>query len=233
MLNAFRHHRNSHTWDRFDDDSEDQCAQRLSASSEFSHPCRPRASRESDVLNAFRHHRNSHQHRSTCKNFSYVVLNAFRHHRNSHAGDLGDLIPGSCAQRLSASSEFSRERPQRMQVLLDVLNAFRHHRNSHTLTQGERVHSSACAQRLSASSEFSRSFHRQCSRYSRVLNAFRHHRNSHTGNRTKVQAAIECSTPFGIIGILTRGECRSETSLNRAQRLSASSEFSLGVAFSS
>ena len=85
-----------------------------------------------------------------------------------------------------------------------VLNAFRHHRNSHavglTETRDYRV----------------------------VLNAFRHHRNSHTpmvfttcgsNGAQRLSASSEfaqhrlresaldseCSTPFGIIGIRTRG----------------------------
>ena len=36
-----------------------------------------------------------------------------------------------------------------------------------------------------------------------VLNAFRHHWNSHTTEYEVVEQARWCSTPFGIIGILT------------------------------
>ena len=36
-----------------------------------------------------------------------------------------------------------------------------------------------------------------------MLNAFRHHRNSHYDHRDRFGSTEECSTPFGIIGILT------------------------------
>ena len=109
------------------------------------------------------------------------------------------------------------------------------------------------AQRLSASSEFSLNKRRAllCQSFI-VLNAFRHHRNSHRCGRESresfwswcstpfgiigiltVKVAVhrevvhQCSTPFGIIGILTSLP-RPTTYINqRAQRLSASSEFSL------
>jgi len=60
------------------------------------------------------------------------------------------------------------------------------------------------AQRLSASSEFLH--HPRCNQTSRqqVLNAFRHHRNSHSRFRVNVfDQRNGCSTPLGIIGILT------------------------------
>src|SRR5713101_2932324 len=86
---------------------------------------------EEFVLNAFRHHRNSHcamyaltpriklcstpfgiigiltvlHHRFVLRRF--LVLTAFRHNRNSHRVHREKLAPNKCAQRLSASSEFS------------------------------------------------------------------------------------------------------------------------------
>ena len=60
VLNAFRHHRNSHAG------------------------CAPLSGSVCGVLNAFRHHRNSHR-RLAVEGFDLLlVLNAFRHHRNSH-----------------------------------------------------------------------------------------------------------------------------------------------------
>src|SRR5437773_11402032 len=61
-----------------------------------------------------------------------------------------------------------------------VLNAFRHHRNSHCTTSARFMEGIL------------------------VLNAFRHHRNSHTaGVPPASSSSFLCSTPFGIIGILT------------------------------
>ncbi len=111
---------------------------------------------------------------------------------------------------------------------MPVLNAFRHHRNSHK-------------DHLIGQLKL------------RVLNAFRHHRNSHPGSRIKPgilaqcstpfgiigihtllivivrDAFCECSTPFGIIGIHTLDLYRYAPLLCGAQRLSASSEFTLLV----
>jgi len=155
-------------------------AQRLSASSEFSLRKNGPEAFGFKVLNAFRHHRNSHTVASGFTVTTVMVLNAFRHHRNSH----GLSIP-------AIGTPFTL-----------VLNAFRHHRNSHGLFCGP------------------------CWIKSCVLNAFRHHRNSHYPDGTKqiqgysaqrLSASSEfsrrhgiahwtrnpCSTPFGIIGILT------------------------------
>ncbi len=107
------------------------------------------------------------------------MLNAFRHHRNSHRLTNNTQAPG----------------------LQLVLNAFRHHRNSHPRSASSSRKTSG-AQRLSASSEFSRS-----------------------ANGLSFCVDL-CSTPFGIIGILTAAAHRSLTALSSAQRLSASSEFS-------
>jgi len=108
-----------------------------------------------------------------------------------------------------------------------VLNAFRHHRNSHKIASSVPAVPLISAQRLSASSEFSRdlvvkgAFADWCSTPfgiigiltieqvsfalldSTVLNAFRHHRNSHRALSAGQLSESECSTPFGIIGILT------------------------------
>ena len=156
------------------------------------------------MLNAFRHHRNSHFANSRRSSSGVAVLNAFRHHRNSH----------------------SRQTRRYPKPADRVLNAFRHHRNSHHVSPGHKRRIDLCstpfgiigiltlkvlsnrrglsrAQRLSASSEFSQEMLAEAAFRWRVLNAFRHHRNSHKTNAEEEQATILCSTPFGIIGILT------------------------------
>src|SRR6266704_1913639 len=84
VLNAFRHHRNSHSQQH------------------ENHPI------TIPVLNAFRHHRNSHSLTTNSARVWCFVLNAFRHHRNSHRRGTNRTTSLSCAQRLSASSEFSQ-----------------------------------------------------------------------------------------------------------------------------
>ncbi len=111
-------------------------------------------------------------------------------------------VRGSSAQRLSASSEFSLHLDGVRKQIKLVLNAFRHHRNSHARREGFRTQGN------------------------RVLNAFRHHRNSHKIRPCNANRVRPCSTPFGIIGILTPKSHRDRCSYRCAQRLSASSEFS-------
>src|SRR6266436_4971439 len=69
------------------------------------------------------------------------------------------------------------------------------------------------AQRLSASSEFSHTPNGFCGRKMLVLNAFRHHRNSHGANCPAMPTSSMCSTPFGIIGILTGWHIRGDSRL--------------------
>jgi len=59
------------------------------------------------------------------------VLNAFRHHWNSHSLQAFSFHPSSSAQRLSASLEFTPRIDAIAVSLFSVLNAFRHHWNSH------------------------------------------------------------------------------------------------------
>ena len=59
----------------------------------------------------------------------------------------------------------------------------------------------------------------------KVLNAFRHHRNSHFFPLSVTYRSLVCSTPFGIIGIHTITSLAIVRVSGRAQRLSASSEF--------
>ena len=199
------------------------------------------------VLNAFRHHRNSH--RKGEGNRQFHVLNAFRHHRNSHTasrvsasahlrcstpfGIIGILTatPRLCLASL-CSTPFGiigiHTRLMATLTRVRVLNAFRHHRNSHTVSDNAED-LPISAQRLSASLEFSQdgsltrlSITKLCSTpfgiigiltsmlHEKplddhvVLNAFRHHRNSHAYERVKQnRPGNSCSTPFGIIGILT------------------------------
>ena len=210
MLNAFRHHRNSHRAQMVAQSIAAMCstpfgiigirtrfprpcagcryfgAQRLSASSEFA----PR-----QVVDRVQR---------------VIVLNAFRHHRNSHPGaeSLWNDVANS-AQRLSASSEFARyDRLER--------------------TRSERL----CAQRLSASSEFAPPILPSTPSCESVLNAFRHHRNSHCIPPRFADDYFQCSTPFGIIGIRTGVQVFFYNSPFCAQRLSASSEFALSAVVS-
>src|SRR5689334_22970077 len=63
-----------------------------------------------------------------------------------------------------------------------------------------------------------------------VLNAFRHHRNPHRVLTGIEASAYECSTPFDIIGILTRILASRNWLRTSAQRLSTSSESSPSTA---
>src|ERR1043165_5081000 len=80
------------------------------------------------------------------------------------------------------------------------------------------------AQRLSASSEDSRSDRRSATECQGVLNAFRHHRKTHVPDLFACAVTWTCSTPFGIIGRLTKVSGVMIAGVSRAQRLSASSE---------
>jgi len=178
VLNAFRHHRNSHTLNGIQWDGGSR-AQRLSASSEFSL--------------AWMDFRNGVWECST------------------PFGIIGILTPTrvrvrwamQSAQRLSASSEFSLAAPQR--PLKVGLRAQRLSASSEfsPIVFGEIPALKECAQRLSASSEF-----------------------SPIDTRVIGSRPLGCSTPFGIIGILTRRTMRLFPAPSGAQRLSASSEFS-------
>ena len=155
------------------------------------------------------------------------------------------------AQRLSASLEFSQRAPRRPQSRsAAVLNAFRHHWNSHWSIPRTSPSLSSGAQRLSASLEFSPGMTGMelraygCSTpfgiigiltayieswmpvITCVLNAFRHHWNSHSMRQGRRECLLLCSTPFGIIGILTQVRAGYVSLETCAQRLSASLEFS-------
>jgi len=159
VLNAFRHHWNSHRVATPKAACIGCRAQRLSASLEFTLGRRRNCGTGFHVLNAFRHHWNSHD--SQLLNVQAPipqVLNAFRHHWNSHGrwgwsmwdekgtcstpfGIIGIhtsflsrslIVPSLCAQRLSASLEFTRCISCHLPPPNKVLNAFRHHWNSHT-----------------------------------------------------------------------------------------------------
>ncbi len=108
-----------------------------------------------------------------------------------------------------------------------MLNAFRHHRNSHITKWTTPLARMDGAQRLSASSEFSHLPSRAlCSNYTcstpfGIIGIL-------TKARVKPNIIIStCSTPFGIIGILTEYSHTFPPASSSAQRLSASSEFSL------
>src|SRR6185312_10924327 len=155
------------------------------------------------------------------------VLNAFRHHWNSHSLFQPRKLPTPCAQRLSASLEFTLFRIFLIVSQRLVLNAFRHHWNSHALPVTLFTSIVLC---------------------STPFGIIGIHTHKAAGHSTK--CLVLCSTPFGIIGIHTlsrdngylvfwcvlnafRHHWNSHTSEGRAhrcvvacaQRLSASLEF--------
>ncbi|MCU1263780.1 MAG: hypothetical protein JWM21_98, partial [Acidobacteria bacterium] len=108
------------------------------------------------VLNAFRHHRNSHTQQHQKAKQESAVLNAFRHHRNSHGVVHGDFLGAKAgAQLLSASSEFSQA--LLLSLFLSLICAQRLSASSEFSLSlyGINLLCLLCAQRLSASSEFS------------------------------------------------------------------------------
>ena len=157
MLNAFRHHWNSH-WHSFDLAApKNLCstpfgiigirtrfnfqrrfaflsAQRLSASLEFAHNAQfVTSAHYKEVLNAFRHHWNSHRTFSSRgvnidKCSTPFGINGIRTTGETGSG----AAVFASAQRLSASLEFARNEKSPVGSLWRVLNAFRHHWNSHS-----------------------------------------------------------------------------------------------------
>ena len=207
---------------------QNQCAQRLSASTNDSRGDERMGWSRHAVLNAFRHQRTIHGEQIGEHPEHPVVLNAFRHQRTIHHifADVRDsAIRG--AQRLSASTndspyaagDFSggfecstpfgiNERFTLMSALGTwpvgvVLNAFRHQRTIHL--------------------KFSPLFHD----LDAVLNAFRHQRTIHGCLEAVGTAVVKCSTPFGINERFTPRNRGSILPLDSAQRLSASTNDSL------
>ena len=153
------------------------------------------------VLNAFRHQRNGHSRDRFCDDDN-PVLNAFRHQRNGHGDPGTDHRRRQRAQRLSASKEWSRRQRDHRRRQEQVLNAFRHQRNGHL--------------GLVLVDDFP----------PLVLNAFRHQRNGHAAAVWEDVSTYECSTPFGIKGMVTPKSSPSRPTVRSAQRLSASKEWS-------
>ena len=188
------------------------------------------------MLNAFRHHRNSHRRRSFPRSRAQRrVLNAFRHHRNSHISlARAGISSWGSAQRLSASSEFSRavcvcvvlrslslcSTPFGIigiltNLLTDMLSdevglcstpfgiigilTFTQLSQRHGLTR-------TCSTPFGIIGILTHSPLRSplSLPIASVLNAFRHHRNSHSKIIPICHSGKLCSTPFGIIGILTQ-----------------------------
>ncbi len=106
-----------------------------------------------------------------------------------------------------------------------MLNAFRHHRNSHFAACRMRRTMSKCSTPFGIIGILTDRLNIFLFA-NRVLNAFRHHRNSHPLLSSHFYRPCMCSTPFGIIGILTLKWSPRLSRFSRAQRLSASSEFS-------
>src|SRR6266436_2328761 len=132
-----------------------------------------------------------------------------------------------CAQRLSASSEFSLGIAQPPLTLLEVLNAFRHHRNSHRFANSDTSTSVVrCSTPFGIIGILTYLFRKmdrrviECSTPFGIIGIL-------TFKRAFWRSSfLLCSTPFGIIGILTPLTLAQRRDLICAQRLSASSEFS-------
>ena len=227
-------------------------AQRLSASTDGSHPL--------PVLRRVR----------------ALVLNAFRHQRTDHTQPRSFHSPHICAQRLSASTDGSPPECSPMPSTYPVLNAFRHQRTDHPADRSQvrkkptrcstpfgingRITShQVCIRRTlllcstpfgingRITSPFSRPFDRSsvCSTpfgingritgctprtaktAAPVLNAFRHQRTDHPATTESVFPLMECSTPFGINGRITKRPGQKLLHHFCAQRLSASTDGSL------
>src|SRR5258708_2515617 len=108
--------------------------------------------------------------------------------------------------------------------MISVLNAFRHHRNSH-LPPSLDPSFPLRDQHLSASSDFTQNHCLYINRSLSVYNPFRHYRNSHTNDYPIFVPLLACSTLFAIIEIPTNTPSSAQSPALRAQRLSASSEF--------
>ena len=156
VLNAFRHHWNSHDY-RVEQAVTGSGAQRLSASLEFPQQVVMGLWHTDELCSTPFGIIGIPTNRRGDADDSKDVLNAFRHHWNSH---------GSARSFDEADG--------------DVLNAFRHHWNSHNRFERSKGNDSLRAQRLSASLEFPR-----------------------TRGKLVMAIPLECSTPFGIIGIPT------------------------------
>ena len=174
------------------------------------------------LLNAFWHHR-SIQSLANVRGSALIVLNAFRHHRSIQAPTFVRFTSCERAQRLSAS-EINSELHRRMCRQTSVSTPFS------IIDQFREPYA----------------YHQRCRV---VLNAFRHHRSIQGRIQVPTCARIGvCSTPFGIIDQFSCHDCsivshvasqcstpcgirdqfrandwlKSDTGLNRAQRLSAS-----------
>src|SRR6185312_11978856 len=130
------------------------------------------------------------------------VLNAFRHHWNSHSLFQPRKLPTPCAQRLSASLEFTLFRIFLIVSQRLVLNAFRHHWNSHALPVTLFTSIVLCSTPFGIIGIHTLSRDNGYLVFWCVLNAFRHHWNSHTSEGRAHRCVVAC-----------------------AQRLSASLEF--------
>ena len=206
MLNAFRHHRGSHSSAAASALHVEVCSTpfgitevltgQQTQDAQFSRRCSTPFG-ITEVL--------TQSGRSSC--LRPLVLNAFRHHRGSHRSSPGTRQRSRrCAQRLSASQRFSL-----------------------APAGGVTVPVSMCAQRLSASQRFSQKLPRDppaqpkvCSTPFGITEVLT--RSSRRRDRPRVYV---CSTPFGITEVLTQ-EWRRLAGRHPlgAQRLSASQRFS-------
>jgi hypothetical protein len=184
------------------------------------------------VLNAFRHHRNCHGGTSANKTLNIVcstpfgIIGILTHHQRL------EKLERSVLNAFRHSLEFSRDSGVRLIALRAACSTPFGIIGILTLRRDDASDVLFRAQRLSASSEFSQvvgwsqiSPSLVCSTPFGVIGIL----------TTSACLAIfeirlsACSTPFGIIGILTYKELVLLVCTRCAQRLSASSEFSLAA----
>ena len=201
-------------------------AQRLSASKEWSLAGRSPADAATRVLNAFRHQRNGHLAIAQALPLQHVCSTPFgiKGMVTTPPTPPTSLLSG--AQRLSASKEWSPRPGPHRRSLPNVLNAFRHQRNGHRLPRPRPSlrRSVLNAFRHQRNGHAPRGPAGSLPRW--VLNAFRHQRNGHVNTGRTAQESFECSTPFGIKGMVTLTRPRGPAGPLGAQRLSASKEWS-------
>jgi hypothetical protein len=207
------------------------CAQRLSASKEYS-PCsgiKPfirahwcstplgikgiltRAGERSvrrprNVLNASRHQRNTHRSGITPAAPALPSAQRLSASKEYSLGRFGkrlvsSKIPGG-AQRLSASKEYSL-REKFFAGAFALCSTPLGIKGILTLNRKVTPNQANGAQRLSASKEYSPPGGTQHRSWCCVLNASRHQRNTHFPSLSIPVHAATCSTPLGIKGILT------------------------------
>ena len=208
VLNAFRHHWNSHSvLIRMITGSATGRAQRLSASLEFAHapktitrPTKALCSTPFGIMEFALEKDAAARGRDS-------VLNAFRHHGIRTSIQAPIVFIAACAQRLSASLEFAQRGVTIIGHRLRVLNAFRHHWNSHKGGFGIQFLLLRCSTPFGIMefAQFPDDRHRGLFECSTPFGIMEFAPGYATFDVFKI---LLCSTPFGIIGIRTSRDAR-------------------------